>query len=98
MPQTPDRFPGEREDEGLILSDEGLEPDKDGEVRYNSGDFRMKDHLGVFNPRSSGGGTTPTHRDQILFANGSVFTPGRIVVDDNYNIVCDDNHEIVVGE
>lgn len=98
MSKTPDRFPGEREDEGLVISDEGIDPDKLGEVRYSAGDFKMKDHLGVFNPRTSGGGGyTATHTGQFLASvDGATFVPALPVIDDQFNVVVDDQYEIVV--
>lgn len=52
--QTPDRFGGVREEEGLILTDEGVDPSTEGEVRNNGGTLKAKDSEGVFNLRSSG--------------------------------------------
>lgn len=37
MPRTPDRFPGEREDEGLLLDESVSGPSTNGEVRYVTG-------------------------------------------------------------
>lgn len=34
MPRTPDRFPGTREDEGIVLEPGAVEPSNNGEVRY----------------------------------------------------------------
>jgi hypothetical protein len=54
LPRTPDSFPGVREDEGLILIDDGYgEPQAEGGIRYSDGYFFMKDQYGVFNPRDS---------------------------------------------
>lgn len=62
MPLTPDRHPGESDDEGLIL--ENLSPGNDptalGGARLVNGDFRMKDQFGVFNPRNA---ATAVHRE-----------------------------------
>lgn len=52
MSRTPDRFPGEREDEGIILSDKGSPATVEGEICYYQGAFSMKDQIGVFNPRT----------------------------------------------
>lgn len=57
MTKTPDRFPGSREETELLLRDQGSDPIDAGAARYNSGDFRMKDQYGVFNPRTQGAGT-----------------------------------------
>jgi len=56
MAKTPDRFPGEREDEGLLLDEDSVEPTQNGEMKYVSGSFKAKDGTGVFNLRSGGGG------------------------------------------
>lgn len=57
MPRTPDSFPGVREDEGLILSDDGYGiPQAEGGLRYSDGYFYAKDSYGVFNLRSGEGG------------------------------------------
>lgn len=37
MPRTPDYFPGDREEEGLLLLSGSESPSKNGEVRYVSG-------------------------------------------------------------
>lgn len=50
---TPDRFPGVREEEELKLLPESSDPATVGSIRLVSGDFRMRDNLGVFNPRKS---------------------------------------------
>jgi hypothetical protein len=57
MPRTPDRFPGEREDEGVILRDQGPaglnngDPTAEGGVRYVTDQFRLRDGFGVYNGR-----------------------------------------------
>ena len=52
---TPDRRPGENDEEGTVY--ENLTPGNDppalGGVRMVNGDFRMRDQIGVFNPRSA---------------------------------------------
>jgi len=52
MPRTPDRFPGEREDEGLILIDnaEG-DPTVSGGMRLVGDRIRMRDSLGLYTSR-----------------------------------------------
>lgn len=37
MPRTPDRFPGEREDEGILLEPGAATPAVNGEIRYVTG-------------------------------------------------------------
>lgn len=56
MAKTPDRFPGERLEEKLKLSDDGLAADAEGEIVYAGGAFSMRDSSGAFDPRSGGGG------------------------------------------
>jgi len=56
MTGTPDRFPGSRDEDELILRDQGADPTTIGATRYVSGDFRMRDSVGVFNPRDGGAG------------------------------------------
>lgn len=62
MGRTPDRFPGEREDEGIILEDVGLDPSVVGEIRLNGSDIKAKDGTGVFNLRSGAGLTADQHK------------------------------------
>lgn len=52
MPRTPDRQPGVSDEEAIILEDTGVDPAVVGELRYNAGAFRLRDALGVFDPRS----------------------------------------------
>jgi len=65
VPVTPDRFPGESDDEGLILSDEGVDPTVVGEIRLNSGVIKGKDSTGVFNLRSGTGLSDATHESLL---------------------------------
>jgi hypothetical protein len=60
MAKTPDRTPGEANEEGTIYVVQPSDPTVAGGVRYvTGGDFRMKDQYGVFNPR----GPTPAAAD-----------------------------------
>lgn len=44
MGRTPDRFPGEREDEGVLLEPGAARPTVDGEIRYVAGEgFRFRE-------------------------------------------------------
>lgn len=74
MVRTSDRFPGERSEEGIILEDNTAgDPSAEGGIRYTSGDFKMRDAAGVFNPRA--GLPAATAEGQVLFAaDGSSFT------------------------
>lgn len=66
MPQTPDRHPGPLiEDDEIILTEQASDPPDAGGVRYVGGAFRMKDVLGVFNPRSGGGGITESEHEAL---------------------------------
>jgi len=57
VPQTPDRFPGEREDEGLLLEPGAVHPSADGEIRYVAGvGFRFFEE-GIEYPLCCGTGT-----------------------------------------
>ncbi len=56
MSRTADRFPGTREEEEILFDDRTGDGDPTDEraMRYLGGDFRMKDSIGVFNPRDPG--------------------------------------------
>lgn len=62
MPQTPDRKPGKSDEEGLVLSNESIDPAVIGEFRLNGTDIKAKDGLGVFNLRSGAGLTAVQHK------------------------------------
>ncbi len=51
MPRTPDRFPGEREEEEILLDPASSDPVTPGAIRSVSGEFRFRDNLGVYEPR-----------------------------------------------
>lgn len=55
MAKTPDRRPGESDEEGIILEnrDPGDFPSLSGGIRYVNGSFSLRDSIGLFNPRSS---------------------------------------------
>lgn len=62
MPQTPDRFPGEREDEGILLDADVIYPTVNGEIRYVTGvGFRFFDE-GVVTGLSGSGITATQHK------------------------------------
>lgn len=50
MPRTPDRFPGPREDEAVLLEEQALEPET-GEIRNVAGALKAADAQGVFELR-----------------------------------------------
>lgn len=67
MPQTPDRRPGALiEDDEIILKDNTSgDPTEVGAIRQVGGVFRMKDAMGVFDPRSGGGGITEAQHEVL---------------------------------
>lgn len=63
---TPDRHPGTLEEERLRLtSDEGKTAEVPGDIVFTGTDFSMKDAIGVFNPRSGGGGITEAEHELL---------------------------------
>ena len=50
---TPDRFPGERVEEGIELTDEGNAAASEGEMRYTGGAFSFYDVNGEYDPAES---------------------------------------------
>lgn len=98
-PYTPDRFPGERrEEEGLVLEDQGpgADPTEVGGARYVDGEFRMRDAIGVFNPRD---GIPPaTAVGQVLYSlDGTTFTVETPIVSCDGWLASDDGILIVCG-
>lgn len=62
MPRTPDRFPGTREDEGIILEPGSTQPTQNGEFTYVSGQgFRFYQE-GVVKTLTGDGVTPDAHR------------------------------------
>lgn len=63
MPLTPDRHPGEADEEGEVFENRppGEQPTQQGGVRFVDGSFQLRDYVGVFNPRSGGGITEAQH-------------------------------------
>lgn len=86
MSRTPDRFPGIRVEEGILLTDDPIDgngplPQPNGAMRYISGSFLFKDSVGVFDPRSGAddkdvkvslGDTTPGFLSQKIVAGTNV--------------------------
>jgi len=66
MPSTPDRAPGESQEEGTLYSDEGVQAAVEGEQRYTGGSFSMFDQLGEFDPRV--GGFSASGQIRVAFA------------------------------
>lgn len=83
MSRTPNRFHGEREDEGIVLFDQGAtglehgDPPAAGGIRYVSDRFRLRDGAGVFNARTVfvSGDTAPssTDDDSVGFTVGMLW-------------------------
>lgn len=69
MPRTPDRFPGERQDEGLVLFDNAAagDPTVTGGLRYITDRFRFRDNLGVYTGRTVyvSASSDPTATDDV---------------------------------
>ena len=78
MARTPDRRPGESDEEGIILEnrDPGDFPSVSGGIRYVDGSFRLRDSFGVFNPRSStseiGGADTEIQYNNLGILSASI--------------------------
>jgi hypothetical protein len=66
VPRTPDRSPGASDEEGIILSNEGVDPAVVGEIRLNGTDLKAKDGTGVFNLRTGGSGLTEAQHKTLL--------------------------------
>jgi hypothetical protein len=79
MPQTPDRFPGEREDEGIKLDVGIVRPTQNGELYYVSGEgFRFFEE-GVERGLGTGG--------SVDFNRIVLDTDGRIIYTGDGDIV-----------
>lgn len=78
MANTPDRFPGSREEEELILIDDASgDPITAGGVKYDANKFRLKDNSAVFGPddvRVSANDTTPGKLINKLTGDGLTFS------------------------
>lgn len=63
MGTTPDRHPGELQEEGAIFDNRppGDDPTVEGGFRYVDGEWRFRDARGVYNPRSGGGISEAQH-------------------------------------
>lgn len=90
MPQTPDRFPGERQDEGLALATVTTDPTSEGVLRYITDRFRFYDTLGAYTGRPvyvSTSAPTATDDDSSGFSVGVLWlntTSGK-------TYICTDN-------
>lgn len=61
MTQTPDRFPGAREEDEVVFTQDTVDPEVEGAVRYVSGAFKAKDSTGVFDLRAGSGLSAGAH-------------------------------------
>ncbi len=73
MPRTPDRTPGVSDEEGIVFSDESVDPTQVGEIRNNAGALKAQDAIGVFNLRQGTADLDSILTDDIL---------GSVLVDD----------------
>ena len=76
MGQTPDRFPGEREDEGVLLEPSAVVPTVNGELRYVTGvGFRFYEE-GVLKGLGAGGDMPiATYPGQVILSvDGTSFS------------------------
>jgi hypothetical protein len=92
MPRTPDRFPGERQDEGLLLFDNAAagDPTDSGGVRFITDRFRFRDDLGVYTGRPVYSTTAnPTTSDD----NSSGFNVGMLWINttSGASFICQDD-------
>jgi hypothetical protein len=75
---TPDRFPGTREEEALVIKPSASPPTIVGEVRLVSGDVLIRDNVGVYNPRA---GASLLGRAIFKSDGGLIFTSeGDVVI------------------
>jgi len=59
MGGTPDRFPGTRHEDEIVLDPQtDGDPTEQGALKYVGGEMRFRDAAGVFNPRTGGSGIT----------------------------------------
>jgi hypothetical protein len=74
MAQTPDRYPGTRFEEELVLDDRtGFPaPTAEGTMNYRNGGFELVDASGSFDPRT--GGDNPINRLMVSSVTGALYT------------------------
>lgn len=65
MGTQPDRHPGPAIEEELILEADPSDPTTAGAVRFNGSTFRLRDSVGVFDPRTGGSGITEEQHELI---------------------------------
>ena len=87
MPLTPDDVYGGITDAAkIVMRNEGLTPDAGGEAVYNGTAWQLRDSLGVYDPRGTGGGISEAQhkalRDLIHFIDDGPadgFASGAVV-------------------
>lgn len=105
MPKTPNRRFGPGFESTNEFELQTTDPTELGEMRYvdqggGQGDFRMRDRLGVFNPRDGGTGTlpVPVNVGQVLFAKtASEFTVEQPLTTAQGWLVNEEGTLIIVG-
>lgn len=63
MPLTPDRRPGEADEEGIVFEPALADPPTAGGLRYVGGVFKFRDATGVYDPRASAGVSEAQHKE-----------------------------------
>lgn len=67
MSKTPDRFPGDADEEGLVLEQQAAQPDVNGELRYVAGQgFRFMEEGVVRGLSAAGSGVTDEQHKTLL--------------------------------
>jgi hypothetical protein len=98
MGRTPDRYPGIREEEAILLRDEPSEPTDPYSLARVNGKIKMVDDLGEYDPR--GGGALPAANDVgdvLLSVDGSTFTVRHPLTGSAGWLVNDDGTLLVTG-
>lgn len=82
MARTPDRFPGEREEDiGVILGSQSEEPQAAGEIRNVDGEIHAKDTTGIFDLRTGGTPSFSVERLLLTTQGGIIYSiAGAFVV------------------
>ena len=65
MPLTPDRSPGPRLEEKLTLTNDGYTADSPGDMVFDGTSFKLRDAIGVFDPRTGGSGITEAQHEVL---------------------------------
>ena len=100
MPGTPDdRRGGTTDADVVVLQDTGADPVDVGATTLNAGVFKMRDALGVFNPRDGGALPLPREEGEVLIAaTASAFVQGLpLATDDGFLVLSDFGRMVVKG-